>query len=136
MLHNAAEPGNLEIHQTLPVAGADINSDTTSARAIACRVADSCKVEVFTKLLVIGGVLDAAHHLCHTGIADCSNKWHLEVVLALIAAGANVNALNNFCWKALDLVKKWGKYNIAQILVVAEGSLQFFDGMLALSGVR
>ena len=61
-------------------------------------------------LLISGASLDAVavDRLCHTALHIAAKNGHLEVAKALIAANANVNALNNFGWKASDLATEWG----------------------------
>jgi ankyrin repeat protein len=123
-LYDAAESGDLEILEFLIAAGGDVNFDTTLVGAAERRNAEAGTLEVFTLLLVSGGALDRVDRLCHTALQVAAKNGHLEVVEALPARGANVNAFNNFGWKASDLAREWGRSDIAQILLKAEGATQ------------
>jgi ankyrin repeat protein len=123
-LYQAAESGNVEILQMLLDAGADPNLEITSKGGPSRGEAEAGNLEMFKLLLVTG----ADDRLCQTALHIAAKMGHLDVVEALLAANANVSALNDFGWRASELATEWGHHHVAQVLIAAEGKTQTSSG--------
>ena len=124
-LISAVPTFNLEISMALIAAGAYVNFHA-ERRVLASQESVDSRGPYILKMLIdpdgglhAGGALDASERLGYTALQIAAMKGHLSVVEALIAADADVRAVNNFGWTASDLAAAWGHSEISQILMAA-----------------